>query len=787
MKFREKRWLSWWGRAPSRSMIIVVILFLLVMLPMIYSLADPPSRGQDVCDDCHGGKYDLVIEDPTFTSPATIEKGEAKQIVVTVDVTADGKTSDWEFDMTVRLRSVNSKVTISAAQTFRNQRPTGTSIPYTWTKDVIFTITGKSAGLDTLRAEAVIDPDHYVSAVTRSSTDTITVTNQAPTLSTGYFTPASGPQGTGFEFGVTYTDANGDTPSYIRVLVGTDQYLLTLDDGTPDTILTGEVYSVSDIVLDEGSHSHHFEASDGDDTARLPTTGETDGPEVLHENIAPTLQNDQVSPVSGYSSDQYTFRVRYSDSDDQAPSGGVALIINGGERTETMAVDPTSSPHLRDGVFSNGEAYSITISLSVGSYTHTFNATDGEEYAQIGPINGPFIDDDPIIRVNILSPSDGEIFKDDEDISFESSYTSNVAITDPVFRWHSNITGALGNDEDLFRMLEVGSHSITLNVSSSTYDISDEAMVNILVIHEEPPVIHPLVSEYTHETELNVDENSTIRVEIVVNDDHPIVLEGDEFGFLWIMDGEQIAPSGNYSEIYFSFLDSGLHTIVLNLSLGDDLFQLFQWNITVNDIPAPIDQTGVIRSDLGTFGPGNEVQIGLPFIDRESRNLSVVWTVDDILLDAIGLGLTLLLENGVWANEGPHSLKAIVTNPDGTRVLVDLSYVVELPIVGDDDDDDDLLPDDDDEEPVVQDPVVKKNKIGSGGIAIIVLGGIALLVGVVYGIYAIAAPVEKKVTVMKEEVMDWDSPLENEIRKGEVVHNYPPPPPRPPNFPGGRL
>jgi hypothetical protein len=225
-------------KAPSLSISLILLLCALVIGPVLYTLADPPSRGQDVCDSCHGGIFDLVIENPTFTLPATIDKGESKQVTVTVDVTSDGTNAYWEFDMTVRLKSLNSKVTVSAAQTFRNQRPSGSSIPYSWSKDVTFTITGKNGGADTLRAEAVIDADHYVNPVTRTSTNSITVINQHPSLSSGYVTPTSGPKGTEFKFGITYTDANDDVPSFIRVKIGVDQYSLTPEDGVPDTITT---------------------------------------------------------------------------------------------------------------------------------------------------------------------------------------------------------------------------------------------------------------------------------------------------------------------------------------------------------------------------------------------------------------------------------------------------------------------------------------------------------------------------------------------------------------------
>jgi len=757
MMFKERFGRKAKGWAPTRSMVVVTFMFLLVMLPVIYTLADPPSKGVDVCDDCHGGRYDIVIEDPTFTLSSTIEKGESQQVTVTVDVSADGTNSYWEFDMTVRLRSVNGKVTVSAAQTFRNQRPAGASSPYTWTKDVIFTITGKNAGSESIRAEAAIDPDHFVNTVTRMTTHTITVTNQAPTLTSGYFTPASGPHGTEFEFGVTFADANDEVPSYIRVVIGASQYSLTLEDGTPDSLITGEIYSVSGLMLDEGTHQYHFEASDGDDQARLPASGELDGPQVLHVNSAPTLQNNHLSPVTGYSSDQYTFRVTYSDPEDQEPSGGVILILNNGERTETMTVDQSASPHLKDGVYSNGETYSITISLSVGSYAHSFNASDGEVSVEIGPFNGPYIDDDPIIRISIDDPLEGSTFLDNEEISFLSTYTSNIVIADAVFRWESNQSGLLGTLEDLDLMLAKGEHSISVNVSSASNDISDEATVNITVIQYVPPVVHPLVSIIPTDLEREVDEGDPIDITIEQNLEHPDHLDGEDYQFRWYLNGDLLDGANNNIHLEFSYLDSGLYTLDLNITLGD-LSRVFTWNITVNDVPAPIDNTDTLPSDLGQFQLGDRFDVLLPLQDREGRDLTVEWKVNGSQIEVSGLEITIILQGGFWADEGPHSLVAMVSNPDGNTITVDMTYSVVYPVIGDDDDDDDTGPiaDDDDEEPSDIDSSGESAQIGAGGYAIIIIGGIALLAGVFYGIYAIVAPVEKKQKEESVEVMDWD-------------------------------
>lgn len=123
--------------------------------------------------------------------------------------------------------------------------------------------------------------------------------------------PDTGTRQTSFTYRIKYTDADGTTPSYVRVHVDGDLgRAMTLVGGT---IAGGAIYSYSTTFATLGTHSYHFEASDGTAPAiRRPTTGELLQPAV--SNVVPTACFT-VTPSSGYRST--TFSVDSTCSSDE--------------------------------------------------------------------------------------------------------------------------------------------------------------------------------------------------------------------------------------------------------------------------------------------------------------------------------------------------------------------------------------------------------------------------------------------------------------------------------------
>lgn len=115
---------------------------------------------------------------------------------------------------------------------------------------------------------------------------TRTLANTAPVLSDGTVYPGWGAQGTTFTYRVTYIDADGDEPAYVRVYAVHGVYDMTKVAGD---YRTGAVYEYNWTATeaDVDSYSHYFEASDGQAIARLPTYegGDYAGPQVLSEQL----------------------------------------------------------------------------------------------------------------------------------------------------------------------------------------------------------------------------------------------------------------------------------------------------------------------------------------------------------------------------------------------------------------------------------------------------------------------------------------------------------------------
>ncbi|MFA6105514.1 MAG: hypothetical protein WC725_02840 [Patescibacteria group bacterium] len=73
-------------------------------------------------------------------------------------------------------------------------------------------------------------------------------------------------------FKVVYSDANGDVPANVNVLINSTTYQMAT--GTVSTVGTEYVFTPATGTLQKGNFSFHFEASDGKVVVRLPVSGE---------------------------------------------------------------------------------------------------------------------------------------------------------------------------------------------------------------------------------------------------------------------------------------------------------------------------------------------------------------------------------------------------------------------------------------------------------------------------------------------------------------------------------
>ncbi|MCK4613827.1 MAG: hypothetical protein KAU14_03405, partial [Thermoplasmata archaeon] len=199
------------------------------------------------------------------------------------------------------------------------------------------------------------------------------VTNQAPSLSNSGVDPGAGEEGTIFEFITTYTDPDGESPAFIKVLIDGNEHNMTPKshaEPQPEDLRSGVVYAFETTALNTTSHNFFFTASDGDD---ISSTELYLGPYVvnLSENNPPELSDGKVVPTMGTKSTQFTYSVLYRDEEDDAPAE-ISVTIDGKKYALTR----------RDGAlpdYASGEIFEVVgvTRLRGNHHTFVFSATDG--------------------------------------------------------------------------------------------------------------------------------------------------------------------------------------------------------------------------------------------------------------------------------------------------------------------------------------------------------------------------------------------------------------------------
>ena len=118
------------------------------------------------------------------------------------------------------------------------------------------------------------------------------------------------------------------------------------------------------------------------------------------DNKDPQLSNGKVTPEYGGSSTQFYFSVDYSDSNEDVPAT-IGVYID----------DAPSSVTLDSGSAYNGTYKSEAKTLSSGTHTYYFVATDGDggsaRLPASGSNSGPTVNDNPQLSNGVVSPSSG--------------------------------------------------------------------------------------------------------------------------------------------------------------------------------------------------------------------------------------------------------------------------------------------------------------------------------------------------------------------------------------------
>ena len=221
--------------------------------------------------------------------------------------------------------------------------------------------------------------------------------NTDPELTDGYVTPDEGTPDTDFYYYVDYYDADGDTPSVIKVYIDGEGYDMTLYS---DSASNG-TYRYGPHHFEPGSHSHsyYFYCEDGrGGTDSLPETGSYSGPTT---NTCPELTYPDVDPDEGTPDTDFYYSVHYYDADGDAPSV-IKVYIDGEGHNMTLYSGSASNGTYRYGPHHFGPS----------SHSHSFNFYVSDGYCEIrlpssGSYSGPFINTPPELSEGDVTPDEG--------------------------------------------------------------------------------------------------------------------------------------------------------------------------------------------------------------------------------------------------------------------------------------------------------------------------------------------------------------------------------------------
>ncbi|MCK4535837.1 MAG: hypothetical protein KAT93_02425, partial [Desulfuromonadales bacterium] len=223
-----------------------------------------------------------------------------------------------------------------------------------------------------------------------------------------------------FTFRISYSDINNDSPSPIEVWIDLDdngsydvgeKYAMAETNATDTNIFNGKNYTKSLAIAraGDGVLSYRFYAHDGGlEATGAPTANST----VITLNNPPTLtwtgedfyQVDGVNPDSGGNGDTFTFRIEFTDPDNETPST-IQIWIDADDddsyaETEKYALTATDGG---DTTTSDGKLYATSLSLARagdGNLKYRFYAADAHADATGTPTQDSML----TVQAGINSP-----------------------------------------------------------------------------------------------------------------------------------------------------------------------------------------------------------------------------------------------------------------------------------------------------------------------------------------------------------------------------------------------
>ncbi|UCH89647.1 MAG: PKD domain-containing protein [Thermoplasmata archaeon] len=303
-----------------------------------------------------------------------------------------------------------------------------------------------------------------------------------PTLGNAGVTPSSGDSNTVFYFYITYTDADGDMPLNMDIIIDNNWYKMTTNDTDP----TRGMYYFYSTKLSTGNHSYYYSATNmNNETVRAPATGTYN----LYVGSSgtpnkPLLYNHKVSPERPKADETINFTVQYKDPNNVKPNY-VRLHLrlpddNNSYKNINMEIIGTT--------YSSGVTCYVTLSLSNGTYYYHFSASHAKGTVTDPSGGGDYklvIGDDsqnnfPALYGGAVSPGNGSANKTlftyhviYQDGSFGSAKKSLVYIDGTSYTMSEidEDSGSLGVYYEYNTTLPAGIHNFYFLFSNETVEV----------------------------------------------------------------------------------------------------------------------------------------------------------------------------------------------------------------------------------------------------------------------------------------------------------------------------
>jgi len=286
--------------------------------------------------------YDEFIEIVDHNIPSQLNEGQSGNVYVNITITStnyDG-SDIWRCFPKIYVTSIKGLVSIQNSP----QEEAVKKFPG-FSKEYSFQITGASEGTDTIKINAQVRTGHGGGIENVSVFGNLEVihVNAPPQLSMGKVSPTSGFNNSDYTYTVRYQDQEGIQPTTIAVIIDDGSPMsLTVADGTPDTIISGEDFNivVSGETIGIGDdHTFRFSASDGLLDAIVDIL-DHDGPvveEYIEPNKVPIVNIE--TPVQGLIYGLVNITGTASDPEVADTIDRVEVNVDNGTWTQAIGTD----------------------------------------------------------------------------------------------------------------------------------------------------------------------------------------------------------------------------------------------------------------------------------------------------------------------------------------------------------------------------------------------------------------------------------------------------------------